>query len=72
MAKIFIEQSQEIIEVAAGVLMVHKLPPTMVVIVDEVLADGLSFFGTDLAVGFRQEYDMAQFDIFRGKLTLEQ
>ncbi|WYV99147.1 hypothetical protein NoPa_00149 [Pseudomonas phage vB_PpuM-NoPa] len=72
MAKIFIEQSQEIIEVAAGVLMVHKLPPTMVVIVDEVLADGLSFFGTDLAVGFRQEYDMPQFDIFRGKLTLEQ
>lgn len=72
MAKVSIEQSQEIIEVAAGVLMVHKLPPTMVVIVDEVLADGLSFFGTDLAVGFRQEYDMGQFDIFRGKMTLEQ
>lgn len=56
----------------SGTLMIHNDLPPMVVIVDEVLEDGLSFFGTSLDTGYRIEYDASQFTPFIGKLTLEQ
>lgn len=73
MAKMTVDSGlQQPPELAPGVLMIHNELPPMVVIVDEVLPDGLSFFGTTLDNGYRIEYDVAQFKPFIGKLTLEQ
>ncbi len=67
-----VQQPQRAPELRPGALMIHKAEPPMVVIVDEVLADEQSFFGTDLECGVRIEYDADQFVPFIGKLTLEQ
>lgn len=67
-----VQQPQRAPELKQGALMIHKAEPPMVVIVDEVLADEQSFFGTDLECGVRIEYDADQFVPFIGKLTLEQ
>lgn len=73
MARLTVESNDPIRPtIAPGVLMLHKESPPMVVIVDEALVDGLSFFGTDLESGVRIEYDADQFEPLVGKITLEQ
>lgn len=73
MAKLTIESgNQQKPELAPGVLMIHIEQPPLVVIVDEVTAGGEGFWGTSLDLGYRIEYDAAQFVPFIGKLTLEQ
>lgn len=63
---------QEVPTLNPGVLMIHKEPPAMVVIISEVSADGQGFHGTSLDDGVHMEWDAASFVPFVGKLTLEQ
>lgn len=73
MAKITVESQDQLLPtLKKGALMIHNEPPAMVVIVDEVEADGIGFFGTDLETGTRISYAVSEFAPFIGKLTLEQ
>lgn len=72
MGRLTVDNEVQLIpQVAQGVLMIHKEPPAMVVVVTEV-KDELGFWGADIQDGTYMEWDATQFTPFIGKLTLEQ
>jgi hypothetical protein len=71
MAKMVVDGISEDVVVLPGVLMIHKEPPALIVIVDDLLDDG-DFMGTSIESGHRMQWIGHEFSIFRGKLTLEQ
>lgn len=71
MARMVVDSVSEDIAVLPGTLMIHKEPPSLVVIIDDLLDDG-DFMGTSVESGHRMQWIGHEFNVFRGKLVLEQ